>query len=372
MGSRRWILAFLIVMLLLPAADRSMTSAATLEIGRPAPDFSLPGVDGKTYRLADFADAELLVIVFTCNHCPTAQAYEERIQRLAADYKDKGVALVAISPNDPAALRLDELGYTDVNDSLEDMKLRAKDRGFTFPYLYDGDRQEVSRAYGPLATPHVFIFDRKRKLRFAGRIDDSAKPEKVKSRDTRNAIEALLAGKPVPVEKTKTFGCSVKWSDKRESVQKALERWDAEEVTLGKIDEAGVKALLKNDSKKLRLVNVWATSCGPCVVEFPELVTMHRMYRKREFELVTISADEPDRKEQALSILKTEHASSTNYLWASGDEYRLVEAVDPQWAGPLPYTLLVAPGGKVLYRKQGELDPLAVRRAIVDYLGRVY
>ena len=372
MGRPRWIPAFLIVTLLLPAAGRSISSAATLEIGRPAPDFSLPGVDGKTYGLADFADAELLVIVFTCNHCPTAQAYEERIQRLAADYKQKGVALVAISPNDPAALRLDELGYTDVGDSLDDMKLRAKERGFTFPYLYDGDEQKISRAYGPLATPHVFIFDRKRKLRFAGRIDDSAKPEKVKSRDTRNAIEALLAGKPVPVEKTKTFGCSVKWSDKRESVQKALKRWDAEEVTLGTIDEAGVKALVKNDSKKLRLVNVWATSCGPCLVELPELVTMHRMYRKRDFELVTISADEPDRKEQALSILKREHASSTNYLWASGDEYRLVEAVDPQWAGPLPYTLLVAPGGKVIYRKQGELDPLAVRRAIVDYLGRVY
>lgn len=372
MGRYRWISAFLMGAILLPAAGRLMAGAETLEIGRPAPDFALPGVDGKTHRLADFADAAILVVVFTCNHCPTAQAYEERIQGLAADYQEKGVALVAISPNDPAALRLDELGYTDVGDSLDDMKLRAEERGFAFPYLYDGQRQEISRAYGPLATPHVFIFDRERKLRFAGRIDDSAKPEKVKSHDTRNAIEALLAGKPVPIEKTKTFGCSVKWSDKRESVQKALEQWDAEEVTLDAIDEAGVKALVKNETKKVRLINVWATSCGPCLVELPELVTMHRMYRKREFELVTISADEPDRKEQALSLLKKEHASCTNYLWASGDEYRLVEAVDPQWAGPLPYTLLVAPGGKVLYRKQGEIDPLELRRAIVDHLGRVY
>jgi len=368
----RWVAAFLMSALILPAFGRSVAGAETLEIGRPAPDFALPGVDGKTYRLADFADAEVLVVVFTCNHCPTAQAYEERIQRLADDYKQKGVALVAISPNDPGALRLDELGYTDVGDSLDDMKLRAEERGFTFPYLYDGERQEVSRAYGPRATPHVFIFDRGRRLRFAGRIDDSAKPEKIKSRDTRNAIEALLAGKPVPVETTKTFGCSVKWSDKRDSVAKSLQRWDAEQVTLDTIDEAGVKALVKNDTKKLRLINVWATSCGPCLVELPELVTMHRMYRKREFELVTISADEPDRKEQALSILKREHASSTNYLWASGDEYRLVEAVDPQWAGPLPYTLLVAPGGKVLYRKEGEIDALELRRAIVDFLGRVY
>ena len=125
----------------------------TLEIGQPAPDFELPGVDGKTHRLKDFADAKVLVVVFTCNHCPTAQAYEDRIIKLHNDYKDRGVALVAISPNDPQVLRLDELGYTDVGDSLEDMKIRAKDRKFNFPYLYDGENQEVSAAYGRSPRP---------------------------------------------------------------------------------------------------------------------------------------------------------------------------------------------------------------------------
>ena len=205
---------------------------ATLEIGAAAPDFKLPGVDGKQYSLESFRDAEVLVVVFTCNHCPTAQAYEERIKQLAADYKDKKVALVAISPNDPEAVRLDELGYSDVGDSLDDMKVRAKDQDFNFPYLYDGEDQKVSLAYGPVATPHVFVFDRGRKLRFVGRIDDSEKPDRVKSHDTRNAIEALLAGKPVPVEKTKTFGCSIKWSDKRDSAKKSLEQWAKEEVAL--------------------------------------------------------------------------------------------------------------------------------------------
>jgi peroxiredoxin len=364
--------ALAIAVLFLSLPGWSTSRAETLQIGQAAPDFSLPGVDGKTYCLKDFDAAEILVVVFTCNHCPTAQAYEDRIKQLAADYKDRGVVLVAISPNDPAALRLDEMGYTDVGDSLDDMKVRAKDHEFNFPYLYDGDEQKVARAYGPVATPHVFIFDKGRKLRFVGRIDDSAKPENVKSHDTRNAIEALLAGRPVPVEKTKTFGCSIKWSDKRGSVKESLKRWDAEDATLEPIDKEGVKSLLANDSKKLRLVNVWATSCGPCLVEFPELVTMHRMYRRRDFELVTVSADEPDRKEQALSLLKKEHASCTNYLWAPGDAYDLVETVDPKWEGPLPYTLLIAPGGKVLYRKQGEIDPLELRKAIVEHLGRVY
>jgi thiol-disulfide isomerase/thioredoxin len=111
----------------------------TLAIGEQAPDFELPGVDDRQYTLKDFADAKLLLVIFTCNHCPTAQAYEERIMQLHSDYKDKGVALVAICPNDDQALRLDELGYTDVGDSFEDMKLRATQRGFEFPYLFDGE-----------------------------------------------------------------------------------------------------------------------------------------------------------------------------------------------------------------------------------------
>lgn len=120
-----------------------------LALGSPAPDFDLPGVDGKNYRLKDFSNAEILVVIFTCNHCPTAQAYEERIKKLVSDYKGKAVAFVAISPNDPLAVRLDELGYADVSDSFEENKIRARDHAFNFPYLYDGDKQEVAKAYGP-------------------------------------------------------------------------------------------------------------------------------------------------------------------------------------------------------------------------------
>src|SRR5437764_1662722 len=145
----------------------------TLPIGSQAPDFRLPGVDGKTYTLKDFADAKVLVVIFTCNHCPTAQAYEARVAKMQEDYRDKGVALVAISPNDPRAVRLDELGYTDLGDSFEDMKLRAKEAKYAYPYLYDGDTQATAIAYGVLATPHVYIFDAERKLRYNGRIDDS-------------------------------------------------------------------------------------------------------------------------------------------------------------------------------------------------------
>lgn len=369
--SRLPLLVAAALLLLCTAALAQPAGFHPLEIGGAAPDFRLPGVDGKEHALADFAKAKLLAIVFTCNHCPTAQAYEERIKSLHADYKDKGVALVAISPNDPLAVRLDELGYTEFNDSLEDMKQRAKDQGFEFPYLYDGETQKTSLAYGVLATPQVFVFDAERKLRYVGRVDDSD-VKTVTSHDTRNALDALLAGKAVPVERTRTFGCSTKWADKRKDATASLAKWDQEGVELKEIDEIGLERLVRNDTDKLLVINVWASWCGPCVAEMPEFVTMHRMYRKRPFQLVTLSIDNAEKKDAALATLKEHHASMTNYIASAANRDRLADALDKQWQGPVPYTILVAPGGKVIYRHSGEIDPLLVRKTIVDHLGRTY
>jgi len=201
-----------LLLLLISAFTAHSDNPKTLPIGSKAPDFNLTGVDGKMYSLQSFARAKVLVVVFTCNHCPTAQAYEERIKDLVSDYKDKNVRLVAIMPNYAASLRYDELGWSDEPDDFEGMKRRAKDRSFNFPYLYDGDTEETSMKYGPVSTPHVFIFDQDRILRYTGRIDDEENFRKqVHSQDTRNAIEALLNDQPVSVQTTRTFGCSIKW-----------------------------------------------------------------------------------------------------------------------------------------------------------------
>jgi peroxiredoxin len=347
----------------------------TLKIGAQAPDFNLLGVDGKRYSLKSFADADILAVVFTCNHCPTAQAYEERIKKLTADYKTKKVAVVAISSNDPKAILLDELGYTDMSDTYDEMKLRAKDMGYNFPYLYDGDDQKIALAYGPVATPHIFIFDKARKLQYNGRIDDVEKPTGTpKNIDARNAIEAMLAGKPVPVPATKTFGCSMKWAAKEDNVKKEQTAWAKEPVTLETIDEAGLKELIQNKTDKLRLINVWATWCGPCVTEFPDFMVMHHMYRRRDFEFVSISADNPDKKDKALKFLQGKFASNKNYIFNVEDKYKLIEAVDPKWQGALPYTILVEPGGKIVYSQQGPIDPAKMKKLIVEnkYVGRYY
>jgi peroxiredoxin len=370
---RRTLFAAVLLLLGLTARAADVQPLAT---GSPAPDFDLPGVDGKNHKLADFKDAKLLVVVFTCNHCPTAQAYEDRIIQLEKDYRGKAVALVAISPNDPKALRLDELGYTELSDSLEEMKVRAKDRKFEFPYLYDGETQKVSHAFGALATPHVFVFDSERKLRYQGRIDDAEREGKpVKSHDARNAIDALLAGKAPPVPSTNVFGCSTKWAEKREDAKRSLAKWDAEEVALKTIDADGVKALSAMSGQKtppLRLVNVWATWCTPCLAEMPELTELHRQYRKRGVEVVTITMDDADLHDGALDLLKKNHLSGVNYRFDRDDRDALVAALDKEWHGPVPHTLLIEPGGKVLYRETGSFDGLKLRRAIVEYMGRTY
>lgn len=347
----------------------------TLAIGAKAPEFSLKGVDDKTYTLSSFSDKKILVVIFTCNHCPTAQAYEDRIIKITNDYAAKGVGVVAISPNDPNSITLSELDYTDLSDSFEEMKIRAKEKKFNFPYLYDGDHEVAAKAYGPVATPHVFIFDGERKLRYQGRIDDVEDPTKTpKNLDTRNAIEALLAGKKVSPETTKVFGCSVKWVEKSDWITKAKEQWAKEPVQLDAIDEKGIKDLLKNDSKKLRLINVWATWCGPCVSEFPDFITIYRMYRKRDFEFISISADSPGKKEKALEFLKEQQASNKNYIFSEDDKYKLIEAVDPKWQGALPYTILVEPGGKIVYAKQGPINPRLMKKTVVEnrLIGRYY
>src|ERR1700730_19041771 len=268
----------LIFSFLLAFAACGQTTHPILAVGSPAPDFSLPGVDGKIHRLADYAASPVLVVVFTCNHCPIAQMYEERVQQLETDYSHRGVAIVAIQPNDPKAIRIDELDSSDISDSLEEMKIRVEYKHLQYPYLYDGETQVVTRAYGPQATPHVFVFDQERKLRYEGRMDNSYRTELVKTQDARNAIDALLAHKEVPIKHTGVFGRSTKWQEKRSARLEALQKLDVQPVQLELASADDLKKLRTNPTGKMMLVSFWATWCGSCVHEFSELEDTYRMY----------------------------------------------------------------------------------------------
>lgn len=371
------------------AAEGLPADAHELKIGDAAPDFSLRGVDGKMYSLANFKQARVLMVVFLSNHCPYSHAAETRLLPFVAEMKGRGLAVVAINPNHPDAVRVDELGYSKYSDSYEEMKIYAKEKGFAFPYLYDGETQATAKAYGCLCTPHVFLFDRDRKLRYKGRFDNSrfADPKTVTTRDTQDAVDALLARKPVPVEVTTPMGCSTKWLSKLAENTRTDEKWNHAPVMLETIDLDGVKSLARNDSKKLRLFNVWATWCGPCVKEFPGLVSLSRRLGSRDFELITISLDDPKDQKKAQEFLERAHAAmpnqversvktegrrTNNYLFSGADAHPLLKALDPEAPGPIPDTVLIAPGGKILYRHTGELDFAELQGRIVDELGPYY
>ena len=339
----------------------------TLKSGAAAPDFALKGTDGKTHRLAEYK-SPLLAIVFISNHCPASQLYEERIKALVKDYAGKGMTLLAIAPNGPEAASPGELNYTDVDDSYESMKIRASSRQFNFDYLYDGDTQAVAHAFGPKVTPHLFIFDAQRKLRYEGRIDDRLQEAKVTVRDTRNALDELVAGKAVSVDHTPVFGCSTKWMSHAEAAKEEMKEWMAKPVVLQTATLAELAKLRANPEHKTLLVNFWATWCAPCKTEYPKLLQTYLWYRSRDFDFVSVSVDEPAQKATVQKFLDQTHSAIRNLQVDTDDVFKVMASFDASWQSGVPFTMVIAPNGQVIYQHEGELDVLKLRRTLLANL----
>ena len=356
----------------------------TLEINKKAPSFSLQGIDEKKHSLSDYKRYKILVIVFTANHCPTAQAYEKRIKKFVKDYEKKKVALIAISPNHPEALADTELRFSALGDSFEDMKIHAKQQNFNFSYLYDGDDQLVSQKYGPKATPHFFVFDKRRKLQYQGGFDNNPKGNNIKKHYVRDAVNSLLAGKKPLIQKAKTLGCSTKWKYKTQTALKVKQKILNTPVSVEKINLTGIKELLNNKGSNLRLINFWATWCTPCVAEYPILSTLLRTYVKRDFELITISLDQLKHKDKVQKFLQShgmslqgnakkqalESGRSThNFIFADGYQEKLIKSISPSWSGALPYTMLITPKNEILFAQENIISLNQVKKIIFDYYG---
>jgi peroxiredoxin len=356
----------LFLVLSLAACGRG--APASLPIGSPAPDFSLPGVDGRTHTLAEFAASPVLAVAFTCNSCPAAQRAEAKLNALVARYRDRGLAVVAINPNAASAARFEDLAHTDVGDSLEDMKTRAAFAHLDYPYLSDGESQAVTKQYRVVATPQIFVFDRDRHLQYQGRIDDDPTDGRAASNDADAAIDALLAGRAVAKAVTPVSGCPPIWREdapKADAERKAIA---AEPVSVQPADAAALSALRKNGTGKLLLVNFWATWCGPCVTEFPDLEATYRMYRDRGLEFVAVSSNDPEERPGVIEFLQKQHASHRNLQFGTSDVYALQAAFDPAMPASVPFTLLLAPNGDVLYQELGVSDIPKLRRAILANL----
>ena len=366
------------------AVAHSAEVPKVLPLGSDLPSFSLPGTDGKNHTEKDYADAKILCIIFTCNHCPDSVAAAARTQEIHMDYKDKGVAIVAVNANNPSSLRPDELGYSPYGDSAEEMKPFSESHGWTFPYLYDGETQGFATACGAQSTPHIFVFDADRKLRYTGRMDDAGRAKGLVEKSyIRDAFESLLAGKEVTEKETRSFGCSTKWLFKGNSVAEEQKAWEEKPVTLDVLDETLAKALRENKSGNVRVINFWSTTCGPCVAEFPMLVDTYRRFQNRNVDFITISMDPIGDKAKVQKFLQSRHAAlsdrtkpsmekegrtSNNYIWGGSNADKLAEAIAPEWTGALPLTVIISPAGDILWSHSEEVDVVELRSEILKGL----
>ena len=345
----------------------------TLAIGSTAPDFSVTDPQGKKHQLSEYKSYPILAIVFTCAHCPYAQAYEDRIQKLYNDYTPKGVALIVVNPNANSAMAPSEFEWTDVDDSLPSIAIRQKLRRLTYPYFYDGDTQSMALKYGPQATPHMFIFDKERKLQYQGRIDNAPVEARVTVLDARAALDALVAGKPVAVSHTPVFGCNTKWSDITEDKEKQEKAWQANPVTMEPATAATLKALRANSAGKTLMVTFWSTKCARCAAEFPDLLATYRWYKTRAFDMVTVSTDGPSATADVQKFLDRQHSAVRNLNFASADTLELQKEFDGKtWDTTKPFTVVIGPNGNLIYQGNNGDDILHVRREILANFPRNY
>ncbi len=338
-----------------------------LSLGDDMPSFNLIDATNQNWFSSKNLEGNPSVIIFMSNHCPISQGYEERMQKLASDYADKGVQVVAISPNSPLAISSEDLEYSDVGDTYDEMVIRARDRDFSFPYLYDGDDHQVSIQFGPKVLPHAFLFDKEGKLKYNGLLDNAYQTGRANAERLRSAINSILENRSIIRAETVPFGCKVKWSWLIEEKASKDTLWQQKPVSLQTINADSLKTLLTNFSHRARLFNFWATWCAPCKKELPEIVEMQRRYRDRPLEVITVCLDKVEKADEALVFLDFIHAAGPNFLVAEENQEKLVEKIDPEWDGTLPHTMLVEPYGEITTRWQGAIDPLDVRQTVVDH-----
>jgi thiol-disulfide isomerase/thioredoxin len=328
------------------------------------PNFCLTGTDGVVHCSKDWNGSPVVLVAFLCNHCTESQVYEARLNKLTQDYAGRGVSVVAIQSSNPKAFIDQDLAWSDVGESLDDMKERATFRKFRFPYLYDGDSGATAKAFGVVVAPSIYVFDKERKLRYSGRIDDDPTDGPSTKHEAAAAIDALLAGNPVAVPMTTASGCPLRLNANG-SVSK---KDDDDPVSVSLASAEVLSSLRNNPTSKLLLVNFYATWCGPCVSEFPDLIATNRMYRGRSFVMTTISSNVPEEKPEVLKFLQKMHATTSNLLYGSDDIYAMQAAFDASVGSAVPVTVLIKSDGKLLFDQQGEIDLMEIRRAILANL----
>jgi peroxiredoxin len=313
-------------------------------IGQPAPDFTLTDLSGKTHVLKDYR-GRTVVVSFISARCPISNAYKDRIRAIADEYSKRDVAFLGINSN--------------ADESLEEMRAYAAKNNLDFTILKDNGNV-VADAYAAERTPKVYVIDGEGVLRYQGRIDNSQNPSLVKRNDLREALNEMLAGKPISVAETKALGCLIKRVQDAKAAQAKTSAKAAaaqNEPKVGTLKPVDFDKFKDSARGKVLVLNFWATWCGPCVAEFPELVALDAKYRDKGVMLVGITADDPgDVQPKVIPFIKKQKVKFDIVLQDTDDPQEMFDKINKDWPGVLPATFVYDKQGNLAYSRFGIID----------------
>src|SRR5262245_29117864 len=352
MNRRLWIILPAITLALATFSIQT-TANATIVIGNLAPDYTLSDLDGKTHALKDYR-GKTVVVSFISARCPITNAYKDRIRAVADEYSKRDVAFIGVNSN--------------VDESIEEMRAYAAKNNFDFTILKDKGNV-VADSYAAERTPKVYVIDGEGVLRYQGRIDNSQNPKMVNRNDLREALNEMLAGKPISVVDTRALGCLIKrvqdaaaapptTSAKATPPQKAAKAAPPQKAPQVETLKPEDFAKFRDSAKgKVLVLNFWATWCGPCVAEFPELVALDAQYRDKGMKLVGITADEPeDVQPKVIPFIKKHKVKFDIIRQDLEDSERIMSQITKDWNGVIPVTVVFDKQGNLAYSKFGIID----------------
>ncbi len=331
------------------------------------PTFSLMGTSGQVYTQADFDDKRILALVFMSNHCKVSQLFQNHINDLSKQFV-KEATILAISPNYEQAILPDELAYSDLGDSFEEMKKRAIRMKYNFPYLYDGEKQSLTRAIGVKITPTVYLYDEKRELFYVGRIGNIDSPDKRETSELYLAIMRALEEKEVAFKRTKVFGTSIKTKEHLMLAEQVRKRYADESIKLTHADDRKLDFYLNHKTQKPKLFYVWQTTDKNVRDNLMKLSFLYKIFRKRGLRLITVCIAEKKEEKEILDQLEKAQLSSTNFLSYGHHVGPLAKIIPSELEKVTPYYRLVGTEGNMLLGKQGEISEDKLRFEILRAL----
>lgn len=331
------------------------------------PSFKLKATNGEIYSQSDFNDKKVLGIVFLSNHCKVSQLFQNHLIALTRKYSED-VVIIAVSPNYEQSILPDELAYSDLGDSFQDMVKRANRMKYNFPYLHDGDNQNLTKEIGAKITPTIYLYNQERELFYSGRIGNIDSPDNMETSEVNQAINSLLIDKKTIFKRTKVFGTSIKTKNHLLVAEQVRQRYADEKVRLNEADARKLNFYLTHNIRKPKLFYVWQTNDEKPRDNLIKLSFLYKIFRKRGFKLITVCIAKKDEEDRIVEFLENSQLSSTNFIVYGHNISPLASIIPDEVEKVTPYFRLLSSEGDKLIGGHGEISIDSLRFEILKAL----